>query len=556
MLSYLKIKNLAIIESSEIEFAAGLNVITGETGAGKSIILKAINLLCGSRASTELIRHGCDTCSVEGLFNLSTDKLKELSEASEEIAALICDEEIVIKRQIDKSGKGKIFVNGSLVSLNSLQLIASYLVEVTGQHQHQSLTNTSHQRSVLDQFGVKAETLLDVSNKYSQYIKADKELKSLLDKSAKKEENLLTLRDHFKELSKASLTKGEKLEVQEQVNKFAHFETLSSKISSCIDLLASEDGALEILKKSSYLIEEVIKIDPKLKSALDLLESSTAQANEASYELEKYLNKLELDPENLEIARARLAEISALERKFKKSNDELIDLQLELESQIKELEESDWSLQKLQKERDQAFAELKKVEQTLTAERKKAATKLSKLAEKELETLGMSGAKFNIEISEQESSSIGADAINFMLAANKGEGFRPLAKVASGGELSRVLLILKLVTGGNACPTQIFDEIDTGIGGAVAGLVAERLKTIAKQNQVILITHSAQIASHAQTHLLVQKQQDQERTTSNIKILDEKQRVENIAIMLAGQKDSKNVQETAKEMLTRNQKST
>jgi DNA repair protein RecN (Recombination protein N) len=554
MLSYLKIQNLAIIESSEIEFSQGLNVITGETGAGKSIILKAINLLCGARASSELVRHGCETCSVEGLFNLSAAKLEQINSASEEIASLINDEQIVIKRQLDKSGKGKIFVNGSLVSLNSLQLLASYLVEITGQHQHQSLTNTTHQRAVLDQCGVKQETLSQVYSNYIDYIRADKELKELKEKSAKKDENLSTLKEQASQLKQANLKQGEKQAVLEQVNKFAHFETLSSKVSSCIELLSSNDGPCEMLRKSQYLIEDAVKIDQSLASINEILESSVAQANEACNDLEKYLNKLEIDPESLELARERLAEISHLERKYKKSNDELIDWQQQLDSQIKELEESDWSIQKLQKNCEEKLNQLRKAEQALTAERKKAAVTLSKAVEKELDTLGMGGAKFNIEIDPQESSSIGADSINFMLAANKGEGFRPLAKVASGGELSRVLLILKLATGGNSCPTQIFDEIDTGIGGAVAGMVAERLKAIAKENQVILITHSAQIASYADVHLLAQKQAEQERTTSSIKILSQEQRIENIAIMLAGQKDSKKIKETAKELLTSNQK--
>ena len=551
MLSYLKIQNLAIIESSEIEFSHGLNVITGETGAGKSIILKAIGLLCGARASTELIRQGEEGCSIEGIFNLNQKTLKRLREASEELESLLQEDEIIIRRQIDKSGKGKIFVNGSIVSLNSLQLLTSFLVEVTGQHQHQSLTNISHQRSLLDQFGVSGEALKKVNLCYHSFIQAKKAFNDLEERIAKKGESLTSLKEQTKELQKAGLELGEKQKVQEKVSKFAHFETLSSKISSCIELLSSEEGLGELLKKSSYLIEETCKIDSSLKPSLEMLESASVQVDETLYGLEKYINNLQIDPESLEIARERLAEICHLERKYKKSAVELIDLKKVFENQIKELEESDWSLQKLEKAKVDSEKELKAAETILTAERQRAATKLSKQVEKELETLGMSGAKFKIEVSPQESSSVGADNINFLLAANKGEGFRPLSKAASGGELSRVLLILKIVAGGDdACLTQIFDEIDTGIGGSVAGLVAERLKTISKSSQVILITHSAQIASFADVHLLVEKEETKNRTTSKINILDNDKRVESLAIMLAGQKESKNIKETAKELLS------
>ena len=554
VLSFLKIKNLAIIEHSEIEFSNGLNIITGETGAGKSIILKSIGLLSGQRATTELVRKGCQSSSIEGIFEIEKNLIQTIKNSSDELDSLLDEEtvntgEIIIRRQIDKSGKNKIFINGSLTTLSSLQILSSFIIDITGQHQQQSLVNTNIQRELVDNYGlvekiIKKKSLTNVANAYRDYLSANRELETL--KQNLETNSLEFITEQFKELENASLRAGEKEEVSEINSKFRNLEEISTNINSAIELLNNSES----IKKALYEVEDAKKHDENLKEIEEKLVDASSGINDAVLMLETYQSSLNIDPETLENARIRLSEISYLERKYRKPEEELISFSLELKKQIKELEESDWAIKELEKKLKIAKDNLSAKEAILSEERTKTAKKLSSKVDKELEALGMIGAKFKIEVAQKESSIIGVDHINFLLAANKGEGFRILSKVASGGELSRVLLILKGINQSNSSNiTQIFDEIDTGIGGEIAGLVAKRLKKLSKANQIIIITHSAQIASYAKLHLHVEKKEVKNRTSSNIKILSEEQRAENLAIMLAGSKNSKSVISTAHELL-------
>jgi len=553
MLSLLRIKNFAIIEEMEVEFSAGLNVLTGETGAGKSVILKAIDLLSGRRAKSDLIRLGSDKAIIEGLFILDKKNIEKLKNVSDEMEALIDDEQLLIRRIIDSKGKGKIYLNGSLITASSLSHIACALIDITGQHQQQSLLNSSEHRPMLDRFGVKQKLLDENAKRFSEFALAQKNLKQFKEDQDSLRRKFDTLSTELEELNKAELKGNERDELETNIARASNIETIGGQIDESIELLSEgEHSALDTLRKISFNVEQCCDIDESLNETKEFFDNARVQLEEALFALNGHQSKLQLEPETLEHWRSRLAEIARLSRKYQRDELELVAHRDALEKEVSELESSGFDEKDLEERFEKCRSALNETESQLSEERKKVASKLIKKTSTSLKALGMKDANFGVSITPGTSNPFGADNVDFTLAANLGEGSKPLAKVASGGELSRVLLVLKTLlskTSSLTPSTQVFDEIDTGVGGKVARLVGEKLKEVSSFSQVILITHSPQIASLADTHLFVQKTSKNKRTTSGVRILNEKEKIESIVSMMGGEPGSSEFVASAKKLI-------
>jgi DNA repair protein RecN (Recombination protein N) len=551
MLSVVRIKNLAIVEELEIEFGSGLNVLTGETGAGKSIILKAIELLTGKRVSSDIVRSGAEQCTVEGLFILNPATQEQLAQLSDEADELSASDDLIIRRVIDKSGRSKVYVNGNMSTAALLQTITVPLLDITGQHEHQRLVNPSEHLSFLDQYGVPEELRAQTAAAYGVYAKAAKALELFQKNSQERTFYYERIKDELKELEQAALQEGERAELEAELKRLANYETLSTNINSCLMLIEDDETGIETkLRKLLLVLSQSAALDGKLEEARSLVDAASAQLTEARIGLADYGSALEFEPGRLEFLRERIAEIARLERKYRKSVADIVSYQEQIKEEIAAIESEGFDERKLVENLAAAEAILRKHEAELSAERRGAAQLLAKAVEEELGQLNMKRARFKVEILPANSSARGADVVQFMLAANPGEPELPLAKVASGGELSRILLVLKTLLNKQISPaTQIFDEIDSGIGGVVAQVVGEKLKRVSQSAQVILVTHAPQIAAFADAHFTISKTSTDTRTSTQIEQLSDTTRVRHIASMLAGKQVTANFEDSARELL-------
>jgi DNA repair protein RecN (Recombination protein N) len=429
------------------------------------------------------------------------------------------------------------------------------LFDITGQRQQQSLLDHSQHRRLLDNYGEFGELLSVVKTAYLEYSKAKKTLDDFKKEAREKTEYFRRLSFEREELKQIGLELGEREKLEAQISKLQNVEFIYNTINESLALIdADEHGVILSLVRLRQLLENASKKDKNLEEFYKLIDSTYQQIREINFSFEQYLNNLEANPEQLESMRERLAEIARLERKYHKSIPELIEYYQQIQAELVEFEAGEFDIEKLEKKFLLTQKELKKLAAELSQRRKASAKVLEQKVETELNRLNMKKAKFKIDFQEAELSSFGADAIEFMLAANPGEPFRELNKVASGGELSRVLLTLKTILNEKyATILQIFDEVDTGIGGAVATVVGEKLKTISKTTQVLLITHSPQIAALADTHYVitkeVQKSSKTEKTIVRINQLDRHARIEEIAHLLAGKNITEKFREIAQELM-------
>jgi DNA repair protein RecN (Recombination protein N) len=552
MLSTLSVSNLAVIEQAEIEFGPGLNVLTGETGAGKSMILRAIDLITGRRATAEMIRQGADSCEVQALFTLSPLTISRIGEAIDEYDG---DEELLIRRTVERSGRGKIYVNGRLATAGLLQRLAGFLIDITGQLEQIDLLEPETQRDHLDEFGVNPSAITDTAELYARWRETAESFDRLTRDRAGRDRYLAGLRSEFDELSRAELQVGEKERLHATAKRLASSETITSLISQSIAVFDADEGLDTLLGRIGSALDQAARLDPALEAIRSQYDSATSQVGELRLEFERYLAALDADPEKLEQLRERVAEISRLERKFGRSEAELVEYFNEIAAELETSDDSPENQARLEAEVVRLRAELNAAEVRLTTERRKAATALSKVVENDLKLLNMPKARFSVEVQPAESSRHGADRIEFLLAANPNDQLRPIAKVASGGELSRILLVLKTALNAAArTETQIFDEVDAGIGGAVAHAVGERLKRLAANGQIILVTHSPQIAAFGETHLLIRKDLTDTAARTTIDLLPEKGRIGEIARMLAGKEITVEFEESARKLLGLGQK--
>ncbi len=563
MLKELNIKNFAIIDQLRVEFGRGLNVLTGETGAGKSIVVDALNLALGERASADLIRTGCDEAVVEAAFELNGEISKGIfSMLSEQGIEANAVEDTIVRRVLSASGKNKVYINGSLANLSTLALLGAYLADIHGQHEHQSLLALDKQMELLDSFGVLTGLRDAVAVQYQTLQEIRKELSALEACEREKAQREDMLKFQKNEIEAARLKPGEDEALTAEQKILANAEKLSTHASAADEVLYSSEGSvLSGLKKAMTNIREIANIDPRLAPVLELCEAGRAQLEEAAREVSAYAERVEFDPKKLEETGDRIDLIQRLKKKYGSSIDEIIEFGNRAAQELDRFERSGEEIERLKGEVQKLRSGMTIKAQELTKKRKAAAKELERKVEAELAHLGMKKTSFSVKISQEPGEDTidglklgprGADRVEFLISPNPGEEPRPLAKIASGGELSRIMLALKTILAeGDSIPTLVFDEVDAGIGGAVAEEVGKKLRRIADKRQVFCITHLPQIASMATNHYGVAKSVKKDRTSTEVALLGKKERVDEIARMLGGKTITDATIRHAEEMIER-----
>lgn len=549
MLTELNIKNFAIIDSLNITFGKGFNVLTGETGAGKSIIVDAVELVLGGRASSEMIRSGCDEAVVEAAFDIS-----DISGISEKLIEMGIegDDALVIKRTVSGSGKNKVFINGSMATIAMLSDIGEFLVDIHGQHEHQTLFKVERHIDVIDEYAAVGPLREEMAGVYSELNRVKNELESLKVSEADKEKRLDVLRFQSDEIGKASLKEGEEEGLLEERKLLANSEKLFDAGNTALELLYAQAGsALELVKKADSKIREIATLDESLKPTAESVNSVYASIEDAAMTLRDYVGKISFEPERLNEIEERLDLIGRLKRKYGNTVSEVLRYKEEVDRELEGIEKAEERTTELGKEVETLKASGLKIAETLSDKRKKASKELKNMVEVELSDLGMKKAVFEVKIDRIiDISSKGLDRVEFLLSSNPGEAPKPLSKIASGGELSRIMLALKKVLAGpSGVPTMVFDEVDSGIGGGIAEVVGRKLREVAQGRQVLCITHLPQIAAMADLHYAVSKGEEKGRTVTTVARLDENDRVDEIARMLGGMTITEASKRHAEEMI-------
>lgn len=555
MLLELSIRNFAIIENLAVSFGRGLNIFTGETGAGKSIIIDAIALVLGDRATNEIIRTSEEEAQVEALFDSSANKaVKRVLEE----AGIEHSDSLIIKRIIQRSGRNKIYINGSLATLVTLTEVGRRLIDICGQSEHQSLTRPEEHAEVLDSFGSYPELRSRMADAYRVYLDAKKDL----DRHSQDSKNISERRDMLqfitKELGEAGLRQGEEEELTKDRERLRHAEKLKSAAQNAEKVMYSESGSVcEKLGSVIKHIKDAAALDERLAGTAGALEGSLFSIEEAARELRSYAEGIEHDPDALEKLESRLDRIHKLKKKYSMTVAELIDKQSAAAGELSNLENSSERLKGLEAALKEARDKAAAAAEVLGAARKKAAAELKARIEKELQSLGMKGAAFEVALDKDKYpdgtprfGEKGYERVSFNIAPNKGEGAKPLARIASGGELSRIMLAMKRAVAEGRVPTIVFDEVDAGVGGSTAQVVGQKLKEVSRSHQVICVTHLPQITAFADTHYAVDKHAAPGgRTVTSVKELKGDERIEQISWMLAGTKVTDVTRKHARELV-------
>ncbi len=548
MLRELQITNLAIIDKLHLEFHGGLNILTGETGAGKSIIIDAVNLLLGGRASADLIRAGADEATVEGLFDLSgrPSLITYLAGIGVE-----CDGELLVRRVVSRGGKNRVFIAGGLATIAMLSEICRTLINIYGQHESQTLLKTEHHLRLLDGFSGCLPLREAFAERFEEFQKAKGELEALEQGEREAARRLDLLSFQSEEIAQARLSPDEEAELAEERMRLAHGEKLLCLSQQAFDALYGGDAALlGALRRTIAGVAEAGSIDRTLAPVADSLEAAYAQLEDASLTLRDYAAGVEADPVRLEQLDDRIDAINRLKRKYGDDIPQILAYQREVDAELATLsgrEEARGALG----ERIAALAkELAAQGAKLSDARKKGAAALKTGMERELSELAMTHAVFETSFERHAGpKSHGFERAEFLFSPNPGEPPKPLAKIASGGELSRLMLALKQLHPESEVPTLIFDEVDSGIGGATSALVGVKLKRVAASQQVLVITHLPQVAAFADLHLRVEKSVSQGRTATGVERLEGEGRVAEVARMLGGARVTEKTLEHAREMI-------
>ncbi len=543
MLVELRVSNFALIEDLSFNFNPGLNVLSGETGAGKSIVIGALSLLLGERATVEQIRQGRDNAYVEGLITCAGPRQKEIDHLLGQ-AGIEQTGELILAREVYSSGRSVARVNGRSVPVSFLKEMGKYLVDLHGQHQHQSLLRPEEHLELLDSFG--GEKISASRHRLDElFLKRQeltKELADLGSSSAERERRLDVYEFQVNEINNANLQAGEDEALADREKILANAEKLWNLASGAYtDLYAgSDDGLSEAvidrLNRARYNLEEAAGIDQSLASLLEMLQSAAAQLEEVSYELRDYQSKLEFDPAELNVIQERRNLIRDLKRKYGSSIEEILDFAAQAEKEMERLRNSEETAARLEQKINDLEAQLTEESIKLRDLRQQTASNIETLLEECLGELALPDARFEARFTEKEElTAKGLDQVEFMFSANPGENVKPLTRIISGGEVSRVMLALKTILARqDLVPTLIFDEVDAGIGGSTVQAVAEKLAHLSGHHQVLCVTHSPQIAAMADCHYSLYKETVDERTLTKAALLDSGQRREELARMLNG----------------------
>ncbi|QMV44260.1 DNA repair protein RecN [Cohnella cholangitidis] len=553
MLRELSIHNLAVIENVSVTFHPGFHVLTGETGAGKSIVIDALTLTAGGRGSAEMIRHGCDRAVIEAVFDLPQQH--PAWEALERMGVEAdTDETLLIRRELLTHGKSSARINGQSVTLTMLKEVGEHLVNIHGQHEHQSLLRTDKHLEWLDLFA--GEEIQRVKSEYRRlfhdYQTINKERRELEDKSRQGMQMLDLYRYQLDEIAAARLKAGEDESLADERRKLAHAEKLTESVTEAYDLLYGTKG-LAALSRALTKLQDIVKVDPTvLQPLVEQLQSAYYGVEDSAFQLRDYKEGIEFNPARLAQIEQRLDVLHGLKRKYGETVEDILNYQARIQAETDQLDNRDELLKDLEAREEALMSELQSRAAVLTEIRKSASRELSRQIEQELAHLQMNRSVFEVKLGISALTSSGADTAEFVLSTNPGEPPKPLAKIASGGEMSRVMLALKAIFAQiDEIPVLVFDEVDTGVSGRAAQAIAEKLSLLSRHCQVFAITHLPQVACMADHQYEIRKQvTSQDRTQTSVTELTDTQRVEELARMLGGVEVTEKTRHHAQEMLS------
>uniref|UniRef100_UPI00402780D5 DNA repair protein RecN n=1 Tax=Segatella hominis TaxID=2518605 RepID=UPI00402780D5 len=550
MLKQLYIKNFTLIDELNIQMHPGFSVITGETGAGKSIILGAIGLLLGNRADSKSIKAGRDRCVIEAHFDLSKYDMQQFftdNDIDEDLS------DTIIRRELTAVGKSRAFINDTPVSLTKMRELGEQLVDIHSQHQNLLLQKEDFQLNVVDIIAQDEKQRKNYETAYNQYKQANQKLNALKAEIEKNRENEDFLRFQFKELDEAQLQNGEQEELEQEYEMLSHSEDIKTALYQADNHLSGDDGnIIERLKQTSEQLANIKDVYPEVTELLERIDSSYIELKDIAQEVNGLTDHVEFDPARLETINERLDKLNSLQQKFHvRDLGELIETYHQLKEQLSHIDHSDEDVEALEQEVTQLLEKAQKQAKELTAIRTKAAKKVEEEMKQRLIPLGIPNVRFSISLTEKPLSHDGGDKVSFLFSANKSTPLQPVTQVASGGEIARVMLSLKaMISGAVKLPTIIFDEIDTGVSGKIAEKMAQIMVEMGNhERQVLSITHLPQIAAMGSHHYKVSKEETDNGTISRMTELSQQERVQEIAQMLSGSDVSEAALANAKELL-------
>lgn len=551
MLADISVNNFAIVKSLQLELSAGMTTITGETGAGKSIAIDALGLCLGGRAETGMVRQGEDKTEVCATFQLdnNTHATRWLEDNE-----LLDGNDCILRRLITKDGRSRAYINGSPVPLSQLKSLGQRLINIHGQHAHHQLMKSDHQLSMLDQYAGHLNLLEKVRHDYQAWRQCKNKLKELLQNSQENQAQKQLLQYQIKELNELALTETEFYELEQEHKRLANSGELASNCQQAIDVLyeGEETNALAMLQSASQSLTQLAELDSKLATLPSMLDEAIIQVEEASSELRSYVDGIEMNPERMAWVEDRFSKVMSISRKHHVMAEDLYQHHQELLQQIEALDCSDEKLQAMEQEVSTLKQTFLTSAEKLSKSRKRYAKELDKLISKSMHELSMEKAKFHIDINSDSShaSPLGVDQITFLVSTNPGQPLQAIAKVASGGELSRISLAIQVITAQKVdTPSLIFDEVDVGISGPTAAVVGKMLRTLGESTQVLCVTHLPQVAGCGHQQLFVAKQTKAGKTETQMHKLNQEQRVSELARLLGGSQITDSTLANAKELL-------
>lgn len=567
MLRELRIKNFVLIEELSLEFGEGLNILTGETGAGKSILIDAISGVLGEKMSTDMIRTGCDRAVIEGVFDLGdSSSVKALLED----AGIDSDQELVLRRELFASGKGRCFANATQIPVAKMKEVSDFLMDIHGQNEHQNIVRISAHRELLDSFGKNRDLVDSIGKLHSELQSIRESIESSEMDEKEKARRTEYLSFAIKEIDDAKLRRNEEEELKEEETILSNAEKIFSQINSSSTILRGDDGVLPRLKKAEQALSSVSEMDPLISQNLDSLRQAVYLLDDCATFLRSYESNIDFSTERINSVEERLSLISSLKKKYGGSIEEVLQYAEKSRAELEAITSSDERIEKLKDEFKNKVREAKDVALRLSERRIEAAQELEARVMSELTDLNMAGTVFRVSIKrevdpngdiEYESKRYvlyphGIDRVEFLLAANQGENLHELRKVASGGEMSRIMLALKkVILADDIVDSLIFDEVDTGISGKTAEIVGKKLKSLAVSRQILVVTHLPQIAAMSDVHFVVHKEKTGERTQTRVKKLSRQEKVNEVARMLAGEQITDLSKKHAEEMVSMSEKS-
>lgn len=552
MLTQLTVNNYTTVETLELDFSGGMTVITGETGAGKSVVLDALALVVGGRADSKAVRSGANRADVHALFEIATAE-----EAQHWLAAhdLQDGDECLLRRVITSEGRSRAYINGQPVPVHDLRALGSLLIDIHGQHEQQSLLKRDTHRQLLDSFAGCTELSAKVSTAWQSWQRATREADQLSRRVDEQSAHAQLLAYQLNELRDMQLQENELASLEQAQKRLSNSEDILEACNQSMQLCESDDSnsALSLCAQATALLEPHVELCTGLREPLDLLASARIQIQEAAYSLQAQLDELDLDPETLKTTEQRLGSLYELARKHKVKAEELPALQQGLNQEWQQLQRGDEALEELSAEAELQAHRYKKLAKQLSSQRKPAASKLQTLVSQQLKTLNMGSCEFEVSLSpldEAHYNAQGLESIELLISTIPGKAPAPLGKVASGGELSRISLAIQVITASKSCtPTLVFDEVDVGIGGAVAEVVGELLRKLSRHSQILCVTHLAQVAAKGHQHVGVRKFSSRKRVATELNVLQNDDKVNEIARMLGGLSITEQSRAHAAEML-------